>query len=239
MGCSTTRAPARVTAPRSGGGALPGTRRGGEGRGGYSWGRVREGKPAWEGRGRWGPSAGPAGSAAPEPPAYVQRAALPANSRPTEAPPARARRVSPPALRSERGWRRGGGSARRRPGAGGRAEQQTAPKPPQAQGSRRRRAPDSSGPAATRAFQWAARTCSTRACRSVRPRARISGCGRGAGAGRPGARGAGFVCECACPGGAARRACANCCTRVRVPIFPACSRPAQVTKGPVVLRPRL
>lgn len=96
--------------------------------------------------------------------------------------PARARaRLSPPA-RWSGCWRGAARLGRRRPGAGERAEQRTAPRPPQAPGSRRS-APDSSGPAAARAFQWAARTCSTRACRSVRPRARISGRGGGAAGG--------------------------------------------------------
>ena len=110
--------------------------------------------------------------------AWKQEAAAP------EAPPARAPCPRP----VERLLARRGGSARRRPGAGERAEQRTAPRPPHAPGSRRS-APDSSGPAAARAFQWAARTCSTRACRSVRPRARISGRGGGAGRGRGGGRG--------------------------------------------------
>lgn len=67
-----------------------------------------------------GASAGPAGSAAPEPPAYVQRAALPANSRPTEAPPARALRIparSSVGARLAARWRLGTATAgRRRPG---------------------------------------------------------------------------------------------------------------------------
>lgn len=136
--------------------------------------------------------------------------------------PARARaRLSPPA-RWSGCWRGAARLGRRRPGTGERAEQRTVPRLPQAPGSRRS-APDSSGPAAARAFQWAARTCSTRACRSVRPRARISGRGGGAAGGaaalcasaraRRRARAAGLG---AGPGRGAPSACACCCVGVRV-----------------------